>query len=452
MLCKTIAADGSDFYIDGNIVTVIAASGIGCSGKFDTDSLELSLDKPLAPGNYTLKVKQGTDGNTVLDICENGLPTSETLPLTVLPRVPTPMDSLATVSCAPKELKLVFSKDILCSSIAPDGSDFIISGPYPVGIIAAAGNCQGTGTKEITLTLAQPMSELGDFLVSLKTGNDGNTIFNECNEETPAGSTLPFSVKDTVNAAFNYSIQFGCTQDIVQYTHPGGNQINSWNWDLDDRFSSSQQDPQASYSLFTDKLIQLVVSNGFCSDTASQTIVLDNFIKADFEVAADNCPLDSILFTSTAVGKIKTHTWSFGDGQAAYDQSPTHVYARTSSTRDFVIRYTVTDSIGCSSSIEKNTRIYVSCLIDIPNAFSPNADGRNDVLYPLNAVKAEQLTFTVYNRWGQVVFKTNNWKKGWDGRFNAVLQESGMYTWTLTFTDRDSKKQFFKKGNTMLIR
>jgi gliding motility-associated-like protein len=452
MLCGSIAIDGSDFYLDGNPAVVTEATGVGCSGKFDTDSIELQLSKKLPPGDYILKVKKGTDANTLLDICGAGIAADEGVPFTLLPIAPTPMDNLVTPACAPNSLTLVFKKNILCKSIAPNGSDFIVTGPYPVSVTGADGDCAGTGTRFITVNLSAPISQKGDFFIQLKRGDDGNTLIDECLEETPAGSQLPFSVKDTVNADFSFIKTYGCSADQVMYFHPGGNEVNSFNWNLADNFVSDQQNPTAVYTIFDNKTVQLIVGNGFCADTAVQTVVLDNYIKADFLVAEDNCPLEPIQLTSTAIGKITGHSWTFGDGSTSADASPTHAYARTPTTRDFRINYTVTDSIGCTSSAEKLTRIYVSCIIDVPNAFSPNDDGRNDLLYPLNAVKADQLTFTVFNRWGQVVYRTNNWKKGWDGRFNAELQASGEYIWTLTFTDRDSKKQFSRKGKTLLIR
>jgi len=70
----------------------------------------------------------------------------------------------------------------------------------------------------------------------------------------------------------------------------------------------------------------------------------------------------------------------------------------------------------------------------------------------LNAVKAVDLEFSVYNRWGQILFKSNNWKLGWDGRFKGQLQPGGGYIWMLRYTDRDTGKQVFRKGTALLIR
>src|SRR5439155_6487159 len=163
-----------------------------------------------------------------------------------------PMDSMAALSCAPKELHLIFRKPINCSSVDPDGSDFAIKGTYPVSIIGAKGNCTGTSesSKEVIVYLSQPLQKTGNFILYLKKGLDGSTIIDECGAETPDGASLPFSVKDTVNADFTYKIGLGCVTDTVQYFHPGANAITSWKWNLDENKSSTNQNPTALYKDF----------------------------------------------------------------------------------------------------------------------------------------------------------------------------------------------------------
>ena len=70
----------------------------------------------------------------------------------------------------------------------------------------------------------------------------------------------------------------------------------------------------------------------------------------------------------------------------------------------------------------------------------------------LNAIKAENLEFKIFNRWGQEIFKTNNWKLGWDGKINGVMQASGVYVWFLKYTDRVTKEQRTLKGVATLVR
>lgn len=450
--CSSIAADGSDFVLLASGATPVSATGFECSIKFDTDSIQLRMNNFLAPGTYTLQVKQGSDGNTLRDYCDNATPAGDFVTFTLPPPPPTPMDSLTTPKCAPQSFQLVFKQPILCSSIAADGSDFAIDGPYPVTVASAAGNCNNALTTSITVMLAQPLQRGGSFNVRLKAGSDGNTLLNECGAPTPVGSSLLFQLLDTVSADFTYNIQYDCAADAVNYFHAGNNGVNNWRWILDDGFSSTQQNPQVVYTVFTAKNIQLIVTNGFCSDTSRTSFVLDNFLKADFSVLEDNCPAEPVFFTANSAGRIARHEWNYGDGGIGSGATSTHIFTTPGRETVYNIRYTVTDSFGCSKTVTKPVKIYNSCMIAVPNAFTPNGDRFNATLYPLNAIKAENLQFVVYNRWGQMVFQTTSWKRGWDGTLNGRPQPTGTYVWTLRYVNRDTKQRVEKKGYTILIR
>ncbi|MGZ5134712.1 MAG: T9SS type B sorting domain-containing protein [Flavitalea sp.] len=452
--CNSIASDGSEFFVTPSVRSAISSVGIFCSSRFDTDSIEIKFNQVLPPGNYKLNVRPGTDGNTLLDYCDNPLPTTDIADFTVLPILPTPMDSIVPLTCSPNSLKLVFSKPILCGSVATDGTDFIVSGPTPVQISGAKGNCSGGGTssKEIIITLSQPLQQGGNFRLQLQNGSDGNSILNECGTETPAGDFVLFSLLDTVNANFSYNIQFGCVEDVIDFSHPGQNGVTQWKWNLDDNIVSTQQNPQGRYRIFDQKNIELIVSNGFCSDTARQPVLLDNFMKVDFTVLKDHCHSEPVRFHSLSTGQLTQHDWVFGDGLTGTGDSITHIYAPPAKTTEYIVKHTVTNQYGCALSIEKTITVYVNCKVDVPNAFTPNADMKNDFLYPLNAIKAEQLDFKVYNRWGQLIFQTNDWKKGWDGRYNGQLQPSGSYVWVLQYTHRDTKERVQKRGTSFLLR
>jgi gliding motility-associated-like protein len=450
--CGSIAANGSDFFITPAAATVTGSVGINCSSQFDTDSVALQLSAFLPPGSYTLHIKKGTDNNTVLDYCDRAIAETETLPFTILPKAPTPMDSLAPLTCAPKQVKLVFKKPILCSTIAADGSDFMVTGSYPVGVTAGSGVCTSGTTKEVIVTLSGAMQVAGSFQLILKKGGDGNTLVNECGEETPSGSMLPFTVKDTVSAAFTYAIGYGCVKDTVAFFHPALNGVNSWQWNLDEAQQSSLQNPQGIYAVFNEKKVQLIAGNGFCSDTSNQSILLENYLKADFSVFEDNCPAEAIPFTSLSKGKITSHHWAFGDGGTATGSAPFHTYGAPLRQTPYTVSYTVTDSFGCQNTVQKQVQIYSSCYLDVPSAFTPNGDGKNDVFGVLNAVKAENLEFLVFNRWGQVVFRTTNWKRSWDGKVGGVPQPTSVFVWTLRYKNRDTGKQAEQKGTVTLIR
>ena len=70
----------------------------------------------------------------------------------------------------------------------------------------------------------------------------------------------------------------------------------------------------------------------------------------------------------------------------------------------------------------------------------------------LNAYKADNLEFRVYNRWGQLVFETKDWTRKWNGTINGNPQAAGTYVWMLQYTHHDTGQHFSLKGTTVLIR
>ncbi len=457
MKCNTIAVDGSDFSINTSITKVIGAVGNNCNSSFDLDSISLTLSNPLPPGNYILSAKNGSDGNTLLDICSTPIPVGESVGVTVYPVVATPMDSLTKVACAPQDLALVFNKFMICSSIAADGSDFIVTGPTAVTVLKASGICNADGlTKTITVSLLKPIQTAGNYTIMLKKGIDGNTILNDCGKETPAGSSILFTTVDTVSAAFTYNIGYGCLRDTISFLHNGRNGVNQWAWDFGDgRISSLQNNLNLYFPNTGTQNVQLKVSNGVCTDSITNSILLAyDTLKAIFEIPEFGCPNEILILTNKSTGKITNYDWDFGNGTKSTVQNPPNFSYPSPVTlqKKYTIRLTVRNAIGCSNISLHDVTVLKSCYIAVPTAFTPNGDGLNDFLYPLNAYKADNLLFRVYNRYGNLVFETTDWTKKWDGRINGILQPSGTYVWQLNYVDTDTRQSFSEKGTTVLIR
>ncbi len=453
MKCSSLSADGSEFKVSPAVANVIGASASNCSSGFDMDSVVLTLDNPLSPGNYTVTIKSGTDGNTLLDICDRDIPPGHSIPLAIPVFQPTPMDSLTKVGCDPKMLQLVFRKKILCNSIDADGSDFGVTGSSPVLVTGASESCTNGESNIVIVTLSAPIVSAGNYNIQLKRGNDGNTILDECGLETPAGSSLSFSTADTVSADFNYRVYQSCAIDSIQFAHDGRNNVNQWLWNFDNGTTSAQQNPTAYYTIFGVKTVQLMVSNGVCSDTLSQAINLDNTLTASFEANNMLCPEDTAMFLNKSIGNIVSYFWDFGDGTTSTLKNPQpHHYPVLNAEKTYRVSLTVRNTSGCLDTAYYDIKVLKSCYIAVPNAFTPNGDGLNDYLYPLNAYKADGLDFKVYNRLGQLVFHTTDWTNKWDGTINGQPQDTGVYVWVLQYTNRDTGKRVFQKGSTTLIR
>ena len=454
--CSSLASNGSDFAISPSVpVSFAAVMGAGCSTGFDTDSIILALQNPMPVGNYQLVIQNGSDGNTLLDYCNAGIPVGNQVPLIVAPNQPTPFDSLVPVGCAPQTLKVVFRKPVLCGSIASDASDFTINGTQPVTITSIAGACNANGeTNSITLSLSRRLEVAGNYQLTLRRGTDGNTLLDICNQETLPNSVINFIVKDTVSADFTYNVFLDCKIDSIAFFHDGRNSVNSWNWQFDGgQRRSALQNPVIRYTQFGVKTAKLVVSNGVCSDSATAAITLDNFLKAPFGGPDVLCPKDSAIFTDSSVGKIRSWQWNFGNGvSSTQKRPPVQFYPPTNLQATYLVSLVIVDSIGCQDSLTKKIIIVNNCYIDVPTAFTPNGDGLNDYLFPLNAYKAINLEFKIYNRYGQLVWQTTDWTRKWDGRINGELPATGTYVWFLKYTHKETGKKIQLQGTSVLIR
>ena len=463
LFCNSLAADGSDFALTPANATVTSAKANACSTGFDMDTILLTLSNTLPVGGYLLSMQNGTDGNTLLDVCENSVPVGDNVPITIQSHPYTPMDSITPVTdCLPNKVSLVFKDPMKCNSVAADGSDFTITGPSAVTITkATALNCVTDTVGNsigyiIEITLSGGIFTGGTYRITLKNGTDGNTLLNECDGITPAGSFINFTVKQSVSAAFTYAIQGGCRSDTVSFHHDGAYGVNSWQWTLDNSIVSSLQNPTYVYSTFGTKQVTLIVSNGQCRDSVTQDVVVSNQpLQAAFTAPVYLCPEDEAIFQDTSIGTISTWQWSFGNGQSAStadappERYPAPVNAPIAS---YTVMLIVTDNRGCKDTAIHILQVPKSCYIAVPSAFTPNGDGLNDKLYPLNAYNAINLVFRVYNRFGEVLFETTDWNVRWNGNYNGEPQPSGTYVWTLTYTEKNTGKFVSSKGTAVLIR
>lgn len=112
----------------------------------------------------------------------------------------------------------------------------------------------------------------------------------------------------------------------------------------------------------------------------------------------------------------------------------------------------VSSSIGCVDTDTINVIVYkVAPGLYVPNAFTPDNNGKNDVFRPIPLGMKSLTYFKVYNRWGQLMFSTNEQLQGWDGKVNGKPQDAAVYAWIAEGVDYQNKV-ITKKGTVVLIR
>jgi gliding motility-associated-like protein len=120
-------------------------------------------------------------------------------------------------------------------------------------------------------------------------------------------------------------------------------------------------------------------------------------------------------------------------------------------SQDIIYTVTATEADGCESTASIHIKLFAGPSIYVPNAFTPNGDGKNDVIKSIPIGIRSFKFFAVYNRWGQRVFYSNDPGKGWDGTLNGTPQPGDGYIWTVEGTDNNGKT-IRRQGSFLLIR
>ncbi len=226
----------------------------------------------------------------------------------------------------------------------------------------------------------------------------------------------------------------GKPQTIKWYT-PGGNpdtssvnfHVTCYNTPGDYTVALAVTNPYGYDSIIKTKIIHVV-------DTPNTYAVRDTCIRYGQEVQ---------LFGLQA----NYYTWTPGTALSC-SICPSPIANPTVTTTYVLTGYN-------SKNCKYNDTVEVCVLPDcgemfVPNAFSPNLDGVNDVLY-VRGKCLKNLTFMVFNRWGEKVFETSEQKIGWDGTYNGELLNTAVFVYRLEGTTIDGNS-FSQKGNITLIR
>lgn len=449
----TTCPNNPETFTDSSKGNIISWAWNFANGQTSSLKNPPSQTYPILPINkvYTTKLKvqnlMGCVDSTTKDIFVRGT-------------IPTEFDSIIPPGCSSSQIRIYFKQAMICSSITNTGSEFSVTGPSATTVTAASINCvNGVGTI-VTLQLSVPL-QTGTYQVHLNTGTDGNTIINDCGIETLPGS-VSFQSYTAVNASFTSNDKAACISDTLLLYHTVANGENKWNWFVDGILQNTNPNYSIPYNTNSTKLIKLYTTNGVCSDSTEQSFTLE-FDKITSKFIVSNsivCPTETVSFKDTSTGKINSWNWIFKNGQTSSDQNPPSQFYPVSNYpintgsnyTDYLPMLIVGNATPCYDTSYQSIRVPSNCLIQVASAFTPNGDGLNDFLYPLNAYKATNIVFKVFNRFGRLVyFSTNNTSK-WEGKFRGQDQPTGTYVWTLDYTDKDTQKNISLNGTVVLIR
>lgn len=269
----------------------------------------------------------------------------------------------------------------------------------------------------------------------------------------------PVRINPTPVVNFAVTQQSGCQGTMcvgmINNSSIVGGSIAGWQWTFGDGGSSGQNSPiHCFYQAGTFSVTLLAISDSGCAShyTLASPIVVYPKPEAGFDFT--NTQMDVLDATtgivSTAVGA-SGYTYFVSDGSVITGHANFEHTFTNQDPASYSVVQVVTSIYGCKDTIMKTIEVKPGFTFYIPNAFSPNGDGMNDV-FKGTGIGIKDFALMIYDRWGNLVFASNDLEKGWDGTFkgNEVVLED-VFVWKVNLRDDNDKRHDFA-GTVSLIK
>jgi gliding motility-associated-like protein len=168
----------------------------------------------------------------------------------------------------------------------------------------------------------------------------------------------------------------------------------------------------------------IITNTNNCKDTTTMDLTVYALPGSAFTSDSIYFDLPDTLF---AAAGYQSYQWNTGDIYQSIMVNDSGYYS-----------VVITDGNNCQSEsmIFVNSKDQKKFFYELPNAFSPNGDGLNDVFRPFTDFELiTKFSLTIFNRWGQMIYNTNDPIKGWDGKVNGLDAMKGPYGWTLVYSN-----------------
>ncbi|MBK9421570.1 MAG: PKD domain-containing protein [Flavobacteriales bacterium] len=254
----------------------------------------------------------------------------------------------------------------------------------------------------------------------------------------------------------------GCAPLTAHFPAGLANVPVNWNWNFGDGTTSTAMTPVHLYNAGEYTVSVTVTTPLGCTATSVNTGMVHSYSAPTAEFSASPFHTDAdhpdVQFTDLSAGQPTAWNWQFGDNSTSNLQNPLHTFT---STGAFLAVLYVTNEHGCTSEISHTVQVDPIYDITIPNAFSPNPNGgsggsydpndlSNDVFYPfIRFVK--DFRMRVFNRWGELVFESDDIKRGWDGWYKGRPSQQDVYAYQVWVRFLDGK-EITRLGDITLFR
>lgn len=336
--------------------------------------------------------------------------------------------------------------------------------PVPVITIAPAVICFG---QTATLT-AVPNLPGGTFLWS-SAGETTNSINVTPSVTTNYSATYSLlgcvspiasgqvTVKPLPLMSFTADTTYGCIPLNVTFTPTVSNPLTTYQWSSTNGYSGAGSQVQVLYTVGGCYDMSVIGTLNGCVDSSTMIdyICVENYPTAEFDASTllFTETSQTVTFSNNSLGAIN-YLWDFGDGEFSTEFSPAHLFMGTGS--GFEITLIASTSMGCIDSTSLTIAPQQGGIYYIPNSFTPDGDMYNQVFKPVFTAGFDiyQYNMVIFNRWGEIIFETNNLDFGWDGSYGLEGEDAlpGSYTYSINIKVPENDDRVIITGHVNLIR
>jgi gliding motility-associated-like protein len=248
-------------------------------------------------------------------------------------------------------------------------------------------------------------------------------------------------------AGFSVSPQDSCLGGTFVFTDQSNGVaglVTSWHWNFGDGSGAAEQNPSRQYTAARTFNASLYITNeqGCISDTAIKSVVVYPYPIVNAGPDLFVLQGDNTVINASSSGTVLQYHWS----PSRYLDNAAILKPASTPANDITYRLTVTGAGGCTGFDEVFIKVLKAP--SVPNAFSPNGDGINDVWMIKYLESYPGCTVEVFNRYGQAIFKSNGYTKPWDGRMNGSPLPVGVYYYIIN--PKNGRKAY--AGNVTILR
>jgi len=255
-----------------------------------------------------------------------------------------------------------------------------------------------------------------------------------------SGSAITNVVINPLPTSVSPVMVSGCAPLCVNFANTS-TVSGTCNWNFGDGTTSADCNPTHCFNgEGTFSALVIVTDNNVCKVNSTSTFIVYPFPHADFYATPQPTTIlePEVHFTDASSGAvIISYNWNFGDQNTSAQQSPTHTYENAGNYPAMLI---VTSDHGCKDTVIKIIVVEDDFEIFVPNAFTPNADGTNDVFMP-KGVGINEYQLLIFDRWGNQIFVSEDLYKGWDGTVRGEEVQQDVYVWKINLTNNKGLKK-----------